>query len=155
MIRSALLSMLALVSASCYQSIVPEVGELSEFTAAACNGVDSEPERDVSYAEDIFPLFERSKEDGGCLDCHWSEGSDRSGFERTGLDLSTFRRMLIGSERFAGDELIVSGDPCSSVLYVKLTPGATEPRMPKDGPYWSRGEQQLLHDWIVEGAEDN
>ena len=150
MLRVALFFSTLCCCASCYSAFEPDVGALNDATA--CDGVDSDPEVDVSFENDIFPLFAR--DEGGCLDCHSEDGSDGSGLDDTGLDLSTYGRLSAGSEAF-GSDLVREGDPCGSPLYLKLTPSATDPRMPRGGPYWTAEEQQLMHDWIVEGAENN
>jgi hypothetical protein len=57
----------------------------------------------------------------------------------------------------SGSKIIVAGDPCSSVLAQKLSSAPPYgARMPLVGPpFWTDDEQQLLRDWIAEGAKPN
>jgi hypothetical protein len=49
------------------------------------------------------------------------------------------------------------GDPDNSYLYRKVqgTPSITGSRMPQGGPFLSAQQLQLIHDWIVAGAQNN
>ncbi len=119
-------------------------GTASEF---GCSDVDSNPDVNVSLANDIRPLMLRSP--GGCTPCHL-------GRITSGLDLSSYASMRRGGFN-SGANVIVPGKPCESIIAGKLSP--TPPfgsRMPFNGPpYFSATELQLVRDWIAEGALDN
>jgi hypothetical protein len=138
-----LLPLLVLVAllfgvAACFPE--PDVGE--PF-AGLCEPEDSDPSASVSFGLEVRPLFDRSGSEGGCS-CHNAGASAPAGF-----DMST----LVNS----GRNVIVPGDPCASMLVHKIS--AAPPsgaRMPLAGPpFLTDEEQQLVHDWIAEGALDN
>ena len=55
-----------------------------------------------------------------------------------------------------GTNVLVPGKPCSSFDVQKIRGTfATGARMPKNAPPLSRGEIQLVMDWIAEGALGN
>ena len=57
----------------------------------------------------------------------------------------------------SGAEIVVPGDPCSSLLIEKLRgPPSFGSRMPLDGPpFLTEEEIQRFQDWIAEGAEED
>ncbi len=82
----------------------------------------------------IAPLLARQ-----CLECHgWKSRKGQ-------LDLSRKVAALKGGK---DGPAIVPGDPESSLLWESVD----FDDMPKDRPPLSRGEKQLLHDWIKSGA---
>ncbi len=130
----------------------PDVGEP---LAGTCSVEDSDPQVDVSFALDLRPLMNRPRGEAGCS-CHTPTNGTPSGIELGGLDLGSWHALMQGG-RQSGSEIIVPGDPCSSILIEKITetPGFGA-RMPLDGePYLTPAEIQLFRDWIAEGAEDN
>lgn len=131
--------------------LVPDVGGP---TSDRCSNVDSDAEREVSFARDIQPILFRDS--GGCVPCHDPERDNAIGFTLGGLDLSTHRGALAGGVR-SGSSNVLPGRPCDSVLYKKVSPGPPfGGRMPLNGPpFLSDEEIGLVHDWIAEGAEDN
>jgi hypothetical protein len=147
-----ILSIAALVPlAGCVlDDYAPEVGPP---LAGSCDPSDSDPETDVSFALDLRPMM--NSEDFGC-GCHTPTNGTPSGIQLGGLNLGSYQSLRQGG-RTSGSQIIVEGDPCSSVLIQKLsdTPGFGS-RMPLDGePYWSDEQLQMMHDWIAEGAQDN
>ncbi|MCE9580157.1 MAG: hypothetical protein K8W52_43980 [Deltaproteobacteria bacterium] len=123
--------------------------------AGACDNADSNPDVAVSFALDIRPLMNRPRGMAGCS-CHTPTNGRPSGIELGGLDLGSMHTFRQGG-RNSGAAIVVPGSPCTSVIVQKLSD--TPPfgaRMPLDGdPYLSAEEQQLIHDWIAEGALDN
>jgi hypothetical protein len=79
-----------------------------------------------------------------------------SGIEQGGLDLGSITSLRAGG-RNSGADIVIAGDPCSSLLVQKLE--STPPfgsRMPLDGPpYLEPDEIGLIRDWIAEGALEN
>ena len=64
--------------------------------------------------------------------------------------------MLAGGQN-TGASIVVSGMPCDSLLWQKISPGPPfGARMPFNGPPFLSDEQRrLIGDWIAEGARDN
>ena len=142
--------LLSLLLWGCLGRVEPEVGEP---VALECDPQDSDPTRDVSFTADILPLLERPPNAGGCVACHDAAGRNPIGYERAGLDLSDYRQLVRGGNT-SGSDIVVPGDPCASILLQKI--GEAPPfgaRMPLSGPpHFSPTEEQLVHDWIAEGA---
>lgn len=128
-------------------SVVPDVGPR---LAGTCDENDSRPSgKPVSFAGDIQPLILRPM--GGC-GCHLNG----IGTQIAGLNLSSVSTLRVGGFN-SGSRIVLSGDPCNSILYQKVSDAPPfGSRMPLNGPpFWSADELQLLHDWIAEGANDN
>ena len=69
-----------------------------------------------------------------CPKCHTPGGATPQGLSVGGLDLESFETLRAGGVR-SGAEIVVPGQPCTSVLLQKV--GAGPPfgaRMPLDGP---------------------
>ena len=145
--RAALVA--ALAAAGC--TLVPDVGPR---LAGTCDDSDGHPGKPVSFTSDIRPLIFRFP--GGC-GCHLPTPSgDGAGTQISGLNLSSLATLRMGGLN-TGARIIVAGEPCSSLLYQKLSDAPPfGSRMPLNGPpFWTADELQLLHDWIAEGANDN
>ena len=112
-----------------------------------CSNADSDPMTPVSLKTNIRPLMVRMP--GGCMPCHL-------GRVTSGLDLSSYESLRRGGQN-SGTRIIVPGDPCNSILPKKIS--RTPPfgsRMPFNGPpYFTNEEQQLIRDWVAEGALNN
>ena len=129
----------------------PDVGPR---LAGTCDSADTDPRTSVSFARDIRSLISRPT--GGCS-CHLpSSGGTGTGTQLSGLDLSSFASLRAGGFH-SGDRIVVASDPCSSILYQKLSDAPPfGSRMPLNGtPFFSPDELRLVHDWIAEGANDN
>jgi hypothetical protein len=151
--RAAMVAVLAILAlylaagvlvAGC--ALEPDVGPP---LAGQCDPADSDPDVDVDFGRDIRPLFDRPGTEGGCS-CH---GVGGSGQQLSGFDMSSLSTLRRGGE-VSGNRIVVPGDPCSSVLVQKLSAApAVGARMPLSGPpFFSDAEQQLVKDWIAEGA---
>jgi hypothetical protein len=143
--------LLSLGSGCILDRFEPEVGEQR---AGLCRPEDSRPDSDVSFEDDIKPLFERSFGNAGCS-CHLPTSRRTSGIDLTGLRLDDHAALLRGGD--TSPDAVVPGDPCASLIVQKTSNAPPYgARMPSDGPpYLSPGEQALLRDWIAEGAHDN
>ena len=146
------LVVLAAALGGCLDSFVPDVGEPLRPT---CTDEDSDPDEDVSFADDIVAgLFER--EDLACRDCHTGGGATPLGLRVSGLSLSSYSSLRRGGDE-SGPAIVVAGKPCESILLQKV--GQAPPfgaRMPLDGPpFLTEEERQIIADWIAEGAEDD
>ena len=156
MIRSLFTLAVAAASIGCDVTYVPDVGPLRGMPDAATGGpdgapatgpcVDSDPDVDVSFGRDVRPLLSRSP--GGCS-CHATNTT-------SGLNLGSYDRLLQGGTN-SGEQIVVPGEPCASVLVQKL--GLAPPfgaRMPYNGPpFFTAEERRLVEDWIAEGAHDD
>ena len=141
-----------LLSGCVVETLEPDLGPLR---AGLCKPEDSDPARDVSYAQDIAKLFERPFGKAGCS-CHQPSSPRTSGIDVSGLNLGSYAALMRGGND-SHDTIVIPGDPCTSLLVQKTSNAPpTGARMPSDGPpYLSPSEHQLLSDWIVEGAHDN
>lgn len=141
-------ALLGAATTACLDPIAPEVGGR---IVGRCDPEDGDPTTDVSFRVDVLPLFARSSREGGCS-CH-DGGRNGVGFQLSGLDTTGYDALMRGG-RSSGQDIVVPGDPCISVLYLKLTSAPPfGARMPLSGPpYLSDEELQLVHDWIAEGA---
>ena len=140
---------LAVVLAAC--GLVPDVG--GAFPNE-CDESDSQPTTTVSFSESIRPLINRPM--GGC-GCHLPSATGAgTGTQISGLDLSSLSTLRAGGLN-SGSRIIVAGQPCESLMYLKLEDAPPfGSRMPLNGPpFWNSDELKLLHDWIAEGAQDN
>lgn len=108
---------------------------------------DEEPPTDVSYAEDIEPIFHDSCAGAGC---HIDE-------ETNGVELTTYDDVMSSEGDQYGEAIVDPGNPDGSPLVDKISSDDPEfgDRMPADGEYLSDQEINLIRDWIDEGAEDN
>jgi mono/diheme cytochrome c family protein len=146
-VKYLIVSWLAL--AGCFAKLEPDVGPLAH---APCSNADSDPAHEVSYADDLLPLFKEYH----CASCHTPGGKTPIGIVVGGLDLTSYNSLRAGGARsMAG--IVVAGDACSSVLLQKLEAGPPfGARMPLDGPEYLEDEDlELFADWIIEGARDN
>lgn len=115
--------------------------------------VDDLPIEDVSFANEIQPLFTRSCARAGC---------HLGGNPQAGLTLSAgvaYAEIVdVDADTYPGKR-IAPGDPDASVLYRKILSSSSASgfgtRMPQGGPYFSAVEEATLRIWIEEGALDN
>lgn len=96
----------------------------------------------VSYSLQINPLLASN-----CA-CH------RNGAVQNGLNLDTYANLMAGGN--SGAE-VIPGNGAASLIYEKVS--MDDPpvgaRMPLGGPYLSPDEQQMIKDWIDQGALNN
>jgi hypothetical protein len=99
----------------------------------------------MSFSEDVFPIFK-----GRCIQCHQPGGD---GFEKSGLDLTTYEGLMKGTKYGA---MVVPGDPDVSNLMVLLDwHAAPELRMPHGKKKLSTCDRDAIRHWIREGAKNN
>jgi hypothetical protein len=144
--RVQLCALAALSLAGCLDALAPDVGEP---IAGQCQKEDSDPDVDVSFADDIFPMLEQ-----GC-GCHTSKSATAGAIESTGFSVASFATIMRGGQK-SGSQIVVAQDPCASQLYQKCSEAPPYgSRMPLYGPYLTPSQLDLLHDWIAEGAREN
>jgi hypothetical protein len=136
----------------CLSELEPDVGDLR---AGTCQPEDSDITADVSFREEILPLFQRSGALGGCT-CHQPANRSTSGIDQSGLSLENYAALMRGGN-LSQSNIVVPGDPCASVIVQKVSNAPPfGARMPPGGPpFMSPEEIGLLRDWIAEGAHDN
>lgn len=149
MLRASLAGLALAAMAAC--ALGPDVGPQ---LAGTCANADTHPELDVSFSTQIRPLLNRSP--GGCI-CHMPTSTGLGpATQIVGLNLSSLALLRAGGVT-SGARIVVAGEPCSSVIYQKVSEAPPfGSRMPLNGPpYLTADERQLVHDWIAEGANDN
>lgn len=101
----------------------------------------------VSYQEDVFPIFESR-----CIKCHVSP--DGIGYKATGLEMDSYESLMQGT--FYGP-VIVAGDSRRSILNMLVEGRAGNlQRMPHNEDKALSSEQiQTLKNWVNEGAANN
>ncbi|MET0387778.1 MAG: c-type cytochrome domain-containing protein, partial [Polyangiales bacterium] len=137
---------------ACLAEIEPDVGELR---AGTCKPRDSDPTRDVSFKDNVLPLFQKAGNQGGCS-CHQPSNRATPGIDQSGLNLENFRTLMQGGTN-SRDTIVTPGDPCTSLIVQKVSSAPpTGQRMPPGGPPFMTPDQiAVLSDWIYEGARDN
>ena len=137
----------ALLSVAGCSALEPDVGPLMQ---ELCVNEDSDPSTDISFSRDILgTLF--TQNGGGCLTCHVP---GEVGEQSSGLDLSTYETALTGGR--SGDDNIIAGSPCESILWQKVSPAPPfGARMPLSRPPLTDSQITMLRDWIAEGALKN
>lgn len=137
---------------ACISELEPDVGATR---AGTCRPEDTDPFSDVSFRDDILPMFQRSGFQGGCS-CHQPGNRSTIGIDQSGLSLLDYASLRRGGNT-SGANIVVPGDPCASVIVQKVSNAPPSgARMPPGGPpFMSPEEIALLRDWIAEGANDN
>lgn len=99
----------------------------------------------TSFAEEVFPIFKAR-----CTSCHQPGGE---GFEKSGLDLSTYEGVMKGT-KFG--KMVIPGDPESSNLMLLIDWRASPAlRMPHGKKKLSICDRDAIRAWIREGARNN
>lgn len=153
--RRLLIPLASIGLMSCLDAVDAFDPEVGAAIAPRCVNDDSNPDEDVSFSEDILPIFKGEVAPVGCS-CHQPNEPNPIGFEQTGLDLSSFAGVRAGGANSL-TTIVVEGAPCDSIIWQKVSPGPPfGSRMPFDGPPFLTDElRRLLADWIAEGARDN
>lgn len=102
---------------------------------------ENEPIEQISYADDVQPIFDRS-----CAGCHGNSG---------GVNLTSFSRLMGSVGNNYSDNVVVPGDADASGLVDKIEPNPQfGNRMPTGGSL-TPTEIQTIRTWINQGAENN
>jgi len=108
-------------------------------------GPASAANTEVSFSEDIFPIFK-----GRCIDCHQPGGA---GFEKSGLDLTTYEGLMKGTKYGA---MVEPGHPeTSNLMWLLDWRASPELRMPHGKKKLSTCDRDAIRAWIRQGAKDN
>jgi hypothetical protein len=129
------------------------VGIALGFAAAVVVGVTMLPpskqacaaEPKMSFAEDVLPVFR-----GRCVECHQPSGQ---GYEKSGLDLSTYEGVIKGTKH---GRIVEPGDPdTSNLMWLLDWRASAELRMPHDKKKLSTCDRNAIRGWIRQGAKNN
>ena len=101
---------------------------------------------DISYRDDVFPILHDY-----CLGCHQPGGT---GYEKSGLDMSTFQSLMKGS-KFGS--VIKPGDSFTSIIIQVIEGRVHESvKMPLGmSSGLARDKIEILKQWVDQGAKDN
>lgn len=99
--------------------------------------------RKPDYTKDVQPILTDY-----CVQCHQPGGQ---GYEKSGLDLSTYAGVMKGTKY---GQVVVPGDSMDSVL-IELVEhrAAPEIHMPHDHPKLPEGKIRILSAWVDQGAK--
>ena len=106
-------------------------------TSAAPQVIDSAPQTDISYSQDVRPILESR-----CGKCHIGE------FTSKDLNMETYESLMAGSQNGA---VIIAGSAKESLLAQKISKG----EMPKRGAKLTPEQIRIIIDWINAGAQNN
>ena len=108
---------------------------------------DNDPIK-VTFESDVHPILLANCSAVGC-----HSGSN----PQQGLSMSSYSSIVTHKNSTSPGETVVPCDPLSSNLYLKTTPNPPfGDRMPQSGPpYLSIEQQELIKNWIRQGAQNN
>jgi hypothetical protein len=119
-------------------------GLLSAAVLAAASG--SNPARaaeEVSFTLDVLPILSSR-----CVSCHSPGGA---GYQASGLNLTTYEGLMKGTKH---GPIVVPGDPLTSNLDV-LIEGRAQVQMPHDQRPLLKCQQDIIRNWVKQGAANN
>jgi Planctomycete cytochrome C len=100
---------------------------------------------EVSFKLDVQPILQTR-----CAQCH-APGGD--GYRQSGLDLTSYEGLMKGTKH---GPIVVPGDPFTSNLNVLIEGRASrEIQMPHHQRPLLRLQQQIIADWVKQGAQNN
>ncbi len=97
----------------------------------------------VSYELDVEPILESR-----CVSCHQPGGE---GYQASGLDLTSYAGLMKGTKH---GSVVVPGEPFTSNLNV-LIEGRAHVQMPHGERALLKPQQQIIRDWVKQGAKNN
>ncbi len=147
------LPLLCFGAAGCLADVMPDTGPAQR---ERCVNEDSDPDHDVSFQTGILEGIFRGGGAGPGCSCHDPTQPAPIGIEIGGLTLADYPTLRQGGVN-SGANIVVPGDACGSTIVMKVGDGPPfGSRMPFNGPpFLSAAEQQVIRDWIVEGALEN
>jgi len=119
---------------------------LGSILLAAIFSIPAYAEKEISYKEDVFPIFKDY-----CLSCHVPGGK---GYNKSGFDIRTYKSLMKGT-KFG--PVVKPGSSLTSTLNV-LVSGHASPAITM--PYGLKGglpkdKATLLNKWVDQGAKNN
>ena len=115
----------------------------SDSGSPAGPGGDDNTADSVSFADDVFPIFQTNCSGGSCH----IPGPEAS----TGLSLKDYASLMNGSN---SGHVLIHGDAENSEL-VKRLEGRSQPSMPFGRSLLPASTVKIVRDWIDQGAKDN
>jgi hypothetical protein len=119
---------------------------LAALTFPALAATPAQGAGEVSYKNDVLPIIHDY-----CLNCHEPGGK---GYEKSGLDMSTYQSLMKGTKFGA---VIKPGDSFTSIL-IQVVEGRVHPsiKMPlgMDGGL-AKDKIGTLKKWVNQGAKNN
>ena len=113
---------------------------MTAVSLTACMNLTVLKDEPVDFVSDVKPLLESR-----CLECH------QDSYVFAGLNLETKALAMKGGR---SGPVIVPGSPHQSLLYKVLLLGHNNPvAMPPTPERLESEHQQVLHDWIQQGAK--
>ncbi len=104
------------------------------------------PVEDISYLNDIQPIFNGSCGGAGC----------HIGSSKSGVNLSSYDDVMDSSGQQYGRTIVEPEQPGESPLVDKIGPNPSQgERMPLNGSPLSDLQIQMIRVWIEEGARNN
>ncbi|MDZ7660268.1 c-type cytochrome domain-containing protein [Fodinibius sp.] len=108
---------------------------------------DPDLNRNVSFSQDISPIFQSSCATSGCHD---------SGTQESGVNLSSYDDAINSVGNQYEENIINAGNPDESPLVDKIEPDPQEgQRMPYQRDPLSQADIDSIRAWIEDGAPDN
>lgn len=103
---------------------------------------------DVSYLNDIQPIFNSSCAGSGCH-------INTTNFSN-GVNLTNYNSVMNSVGAAYGTNIVMPGEPDQSPIVDKIEPNPENGvRMPSTGEYLTTEEIETIKAWIEGGAEDN
>jgi hypothetical protein len=121
-------------------------GLIFALTSVPALGSTLQGQGDISYRNDVFPILHDY-----CLSCHQPGGK---GFEKSGLDMSTYQSLMKGTKFGA---VIKPSDSFTSIIIQVIEGRVHESiKMPfgRSGNL-PRNKIEILKKWVDMGANDN
>ena len=132
------LHLLPLMALAILSSCMNNVEDISDG-----NGIDPS---EVSYSQDIQPIFSSSCGGSGC---HLPNTTN-------GVNLSSYSAVMNSTGLSYNSEIVLAGNPEGSPLVDKIEPNPDiGARMPLTGGFLTPTEINMIKAWIEGGAEDN
>ncbi|MBD3165786.1 hypothetical protein GF324_04250 [bacterium] len=116
--------------------------------ACGDNGDDDDgngtgPNDELTYEEDMVPIFETYN----CTGCH-SETQQSGGF-----DITDYDELVNGTSNEFGNPYVVPGEPENSELVWRVKGEQGVPQMPAGGSAVSPEDVEAIEQWITDGAQ--
>ena len=112
-------------------------------TADTGDTTDKGGDTTLSYAKDIWPLFDKA----GCKNCHGKSGG-------LAIDGPDALDKILEKKGASGKIAVKAGDPAASYLLEKIKPNPSSGKiMPPNGTPLTDDEVKKVEDWIKQGAK--
>lgn len=124
-------------------ALLTSVFSAAMITGACWSQTARAAEEVISYQLDVYPIISSR-----CVECHQPGGA---GYIASGLDMSTYEGLMKGTKY---GPVIVPGEPLTSNLNV-LIEGRAQVQMPHNQRPLLKAQQDIIREWVKQGAKDN